>query len=264
MPGRVEQFAMAEKFGVVGDLVVLERVGPCLLVLGHDMDLPVEEEHLVRTVVPPGACRKHAAAPPDIGTRTEDGDVGLGVELQVVGLDEHRIGVHVDVSDEAEGRGLRIVGSEVALDDLAVLVAEGSPVAEDGDAVLGVVVQVLRPQGVLVLVLELHDAAPELCKVVIDEIVQLVTGQDCPVLDDADVSYGLDDVGVDIPQGSVAEQLGRVVLETGIAAGLPVADPEHLHLAKLVAAEEPHQGVLLLLLLRECAGAGKQHQQHQQ
>ena len=94
----------------------------------------------------------------------------------------------------------------IALDDLAVLVAQGTAVPEHGHTVLGVIVQVSGTQGVPVLVPKLDQRASELSEVLVDEIVEALAAEHCVVLNDLDVAECVYNILVDIPQGGVADQ----------------------------------------------------------
>ena len=55
------------------------------------------------------------------------------------------------------------------------------------------------PQGIMILIRQLDNRSAELGKVHIDEICQLVAGEDRLILKDADIAPGLDDLGLHIP-----------------------------------------------------------------
>ena len=149
-----------------------------------------------------------------------------------------------------EDLGLGVVGAVVALDQLAVLVAHRAAVLEDGDGVLGVVVQVAGAQGVAVLVLELDHGAPELGQVIVDEVVQLLAGQHRLVLQDADVAEGLDDMDVHVPVGRVADQVRLVVEEARRSDDLPVVAALLLDQLRGLGAHQAHKAVRGLLAVR--------------
>ena len=251
---------MSEHLSIVEYLVILEGVAPGLLVPGHHVDILHEGEYLLCMLVPSRLCGEHVVIPPGVGIRAENGYLGACVVVKRIGLDEHRIGVHVDIAQEAELPDLGIVGTLVALDDLAILVPHRRTELEGGETVLCVVVQVMGPEGVLVLVLQLHQGTAELGKVVIDEIVQFVAAQYGPVLDDLDMAVAADYILVDVPDGRVAQELGRIVFEAGIAQRLAVADPIFLLLLELVAAEKPYEAVFPLIPLGGQAAGDEQEQ----
>ena len=203
--------------------MVPEAVGPGFLVRGHQMDAPAEEEQFPSAVVPAVVRREHVVALPHVGPVAEIGRVEVRAVFQAGGLDEDGVGEHVHLVVEDEQAGLGVIGAELALDDLAVLVPHRRPVLENGDGILGVVVQVAGPQGVLVLVFQLDQRSAELGHVLVHDILEGLAGQLGPVLDDADVADGVADVRVDVPEGRVAEQVGVVVEEAGGAHHLAPA-----------------------------------------
>ena len=69
---------------------------------------------------------------------------------------------------------------------------------------------------------------------------------------------GLDDIGIDIPQGSVANQFCGVMLETGVPESLSEAVAVHLLKLKLVTPEKAHKTVCPLREL----GLGYQREQN--
>ena len=146
------------------------------------MDIIVEEEDLAWPVVPAGVRRQHVLVPPGIGHVAEGGDSAPGIVDESGRLDEDRVGEHVDVVSKRKCLYLGVVGSGDALDDLAVLVLQGSAVLEDGNAVLGVIVEMAGPQHIVVLVLELDDRTAELGEILVYIVSQLVSGQDCLIL----------------------------------------------------------------------------------
>ena len=112
----------------------------------------------------------------------EGGDSASGIVDESGRLDEDRVGEHVDVVSKRKCLYLGVVGSGDALDDLAVLVLQGSAVLEDGNAVLGVIVEMAGPQHVVVLVRELDDRTAELSEILVYLVSQLVSGQDSLIL----------------------------------------------------------------------------------
>ena len=187
------------------------------MVLGQDVDILRESKLLQSPFVDSGHGRKHVVVFPSVGAGAESGDVGAGVVVQIICLDEDGVCVHVDIIREAECLELRIVVAVIALDDLAVLVPQGSSATEHGHTVLGVIVQVRGPKRVTVLVAKLHQRPPELCEILVYIIIQTLAAEHSVVLDDLDIAESVDHVLVHIPQRGVAYQQGGVVLETGMA-----------------------------------------------
>ena len=177
------------------------------------MDIPPEEEELPAAVVPAVVGRQHIVVLPHVGGIAEIGGIQVGAVLQAGSLDERGIGIHVHRVVEDEEIGLGVVGTVIALDDLAVLVAHGTAVLEHGHGVLGIVVQVAGAQGVVVLVFQLHQGAPELGQVFIYHILKRFALETGAVLDNLHMPHGVDDVGGHVPEGGVAEQVGVVVEE---------------------------------------------------
>ena len=134
-----------------------------------------------------------------MGVLVEHRNPGFSVVVQRPRLHKDGVGEHVDIAIEIEALYLGIVSPLNTLDELSVLVLEGSSTGKGGYAVLGVVIKVPGPKCVLVLVLKLDNSATELGEILIDQIVELVTAQNRAVLDDLDMTYRLDNIIVDIP-----------------------------------------------------------------
>ncbi len=133
----------------------------------------------------------------------------------------------------------------VALDYLSVGTAHGGSSTEHGHAVLGIVVQDFRTQHVLLLVPKLHESAPELRKVVIHKIIQLVAGQLRVTLQETDMPHTVDYVGVLAPYGTVGDEVGAVVQKSRVNR------PPHeiipfLGLLYIACADKPQQRISLL------------------
>ena len=197
---------MAKHLHIVRNPVIYQGVSPCLLVLGKNMHVPEERELFQSPLVKTGLRRKHVVVPPCVGAGSESGYVRACVVVQIISLHKYRVSVHVDVVRETERLELGIVMAVIALDDLAVLVAQGTAVPEHGHTVLGVIVQVSGTQGVPVLVPKLDQRASELSEVLVDEIVEALAAEHCVVLNDLDVAESVYNILVDIPQGGVADQ----------------------------------------------------------
>ena len=248
IPRRVHQFHLPQHFHVIDGAVVVERIGPCFLVLREQVHVPSEEEQFLVPVVPAVVGGEHVVVLPHVGPIAEIGRIQVAAVFQAGGLHEGGVHVHVHLVVEHEQPGLGVVGTVQTLDDLPVLVPHGRAVLEDGDGVLGIIVQVPRAEGILVLVLELDDAAAELRQVVVHHVLERARSQPGPVLDDLDMPHGVDDVRRDVPQGRIAEEVGIVVQEAGRAHDLTETLPVLLDELGRFRADQRHERVLLLLL----------------
>ena len=208
-----------------------------------------EEKDLLVAVVPAVVGAEHLVVLPHIGIVAEIGGGKVASVLQTGGFHERGVQVHVHLVVENEEFGLGVVGAVQALDDLPVFVPHGRPVLENGHGVLGVVVQVAGAQGVLVAVFQLNQAAPELGHIVVHHVLQGFTAQLRLVLDDAHVADGVDDVGIDIPKGGVAQQVGVVVQEASRADHFPVVLSVLFDELGALGAEQHHFLIVLFLLL---------------
>ena len=222
------------------------------------MDILHESEHFRGTVVRASIRGEHIIPPPSMRPRAEYRDRSLSVKVKVICLDEHGVGVHVDIAEKTESLCLRVVPSNIALDDLAILIPERPSVTEDGDTICCVIVQVPRPERVPVFILKLYQTASELRETTADIIIQIITRENSPVLDDPHMTNSLDDIGIDIPQGGVANQFCGVMLETGVPESLSEAVAVHLLQLKLVTPEKAHKTVCPLREL----GLGYQREQN--
>ena len=100
----------------------------------------------------------------------------------------------------------------------------------------------------MVFVFQLYQGAAELGHVVIHHILQRFAAELGAVLDDAHVADGVNYIGVDIPEGRVAEQVRVVVKETGRADDLAEILPVLLDELGAFGMDEDHFVILLLLL----------------
>ena len=99
----------------------------------------------------------------------------------------------------------------------------------------------------MILVLQLDKRSAELCQVVIHHILERLAGQARPVLDQLDMAYGIDDIGIDIPQRGVADQIRPVVEEPGRTDYLAVLDGALLDQLGRLGGNQPCQGIPFLL-----------------
>ena len=74
----------------------------------------------------------------------------------------------------------------------------------------------------MILVGKLNDRSAELSQIVIHQIFELVAGEDCLFLKNADIAPRIDDLCLDIPKGSIADQISVVVKEAGRTYDFPV------------------------------------------
>ena len=215
-----------------------------------------EEEELAAAVVETVVGAQHLVVLPHVRGKAKVGGGKVAPVLQARGFHKGGVQVHVHLVVEHEQVGLGVIGAVQALDELPVFVAHGAAVLENGDGVLGVVVQIARAEDVVVFVFQLHQGTPEAGHVVIHHVLQGFTAQLRLVLDNPHVAHGVDNVGVHVPQGGVAQQVGVVVQETGRAYYLAVTLAV-LFLNELGAlgADQVHFSVVFFALLR-IQGAG--------
>ena len=227
------------------------------------MDFSAEEEKLRLAVVPAVVGAQHIIVLPHVGPEAEVGGGDVGAVLQARGFDERGVHVHVHLVVENEEVLLGIVGSEKALDHLSVLVPHGRTVLENRHGILGVVIQVAGAEGIVVAVLELHQVSAEAGHVFVHHILQRGAGELGAVLDDAHVAHRVDDVGVDVPQGRVAEEVSVVVEEFGRAQHLAEAFAVLVDNLGAAGADEEDFVVLGLLLgtKRQRRRSGEQQRQ---
>ena len=95
-------------------------------------------------------------------------------------------------------------------------------------------------EGVAVGVFQLYQVSAELGHVVIYHILQGAGRELRVFLDDAYVSRGVDDIGLDVPEGRVAEEIGVVVQEFGGAHHLAEALPVLLDELGALGTQEIH------------------------
>jgi hypothetical protein len=99
----------------------------------------------------------------------------------------------------------------------------------------------------MIFIRELDHRATELSKILFDQIFEIVTRQDCLILQDADISPRIDDFRVYVPQSSVTKKICSVMKETRWAYNLSVVDAIDFHHLSGFRTQKEHQAVLLLL-----------------
>ena len=115
----------------------------------------------------------------------------------------------------------------------------------------------------MLLVFHLDQGAAGLDEVLVDEVVHLVGGEDGAFLHHPHIAPGVDDAGVHIPEGGIADEIGVVVEEGGVD-GLAVVDAEFLYELQGLCLDEAHQTVFLLSFFlgrqacaqQQCQGKG--------
>ena len=181
------------------------------------MDFTAEKEELLVAVIPAVIGREHLVVLPHIGTKAKVGGGKVTPVFQAGGLNKGGVQVHVHLVVEYEELGLGVVRAVLAFDYLAVFVPHGRAALENGHRVLGIVVKVSGTEGVLVLVFQLDKVSAEAGHVVVHHILQRGAGEFGAVLDYAHMSDGVDNIGIDVPEGGVAEKVSVVVEELGRA-----------------------------------------------
>ena len=221
--GGVHDFHVPQHDHVLGNAGIVEGVAPDFLVFREGMHLAAEEEQLAGAVVPAVVGAQHLLVLPHVRAVAKIGGGKVAAVFQAGSLDEGGVQVHVHLVVEHEEVGLGVIGSVEAFDNLAVLVPHGAAAGENGHGVLGVVVQVTGAEGVVVRVFQLHQVSAELGHVVVHHVLQGVGRQLGVLLDNLHMAGGVDNVGLDIPEGRVAEEIGVVVQEFGGAHHLAEA-----------------------------------------
>ena len=213
------------------------------------MDVIIEEEYLLSSVIPAAVGGKHVLVLPCICPLTECCKVVVRLIYQTVRLDEDRVCKHVHIVLECECAYLRVICSRAAFNDLAVLVPHGSSVHEDSHRVFCIIVQMSGPQGIMIFIGKLHDRTSELRKVQIYHVLKIITCQYCLFLKNAHVSPCIYDLALDIPKRGIADEVCVIVKEAGRAYDLSVTGSFHIHHLGRLGAEEHDKTVLVLLLL---------------
>ena len=113
-------------------------------------------------------------------------------------------------------------------------------------------------QSIVVLVGKLYQTSPELSEILIDKIGKLVARKHRLILQDAHITPCIYDLGLDIPQCRIANEICAVVEESGRTDHLPVPRPLDVHHLGGLRAHEPYKTVLLVLLL--CKDRKAHHQ----
>ena len=114
----------------------------------------------------------------------------------------------------------------------------------------------------MILVNKLDKGSSELGKVTVDEIGQLLTGEDCLLLKDAYISPGIDDLCLDIPQGCVTKKICIIMEKTRRAYNLSIAGTLNIHHLCRLSTKKHNKTILLLALLLSCKRKTCHHGKH--
>ena len=214
------------------------------------MDFAPEEKDFTHSVVPALFGRKQALLVPGIDAPREFSQVGVAVVKQLRSLDKHGVREHIHVLREGEQLYLGFVLAVYALDNLPCVVAHCTAVHKNGHGILGVVVKVAGAEHISLLVFQLDEGSPELGKVFIYEICELVAGKAGVVLDYADVPDTVDNRRIHVPECSVAEEISVVVQKARRPRYLAVILAVAFNLLHLPGAYQANKRVAFLLVLR--------------
>ena len=171
IPRGVKYLRIAEHFSIFRVPEIFQRIRPSLLILSQQMDVIIKKEYFFGSVVPPGISRQHILFLPCVSPFAESRKTLVGIIFKMICLYEYGVGEHIHVPIEKESLYLRIISTHVPFYDLATLVPERPPISEYGDAILSVVIQIIRPQSILLLILKLNESATKLRKVILNIVV---------------------------------------------------------------------------------------------
>ena len=262
--GRVQHLGVAQQVYGAVHLMIIHLVGPGIVGGVEHEDMVSKIDQPRRAVVPAGISPEETIVAPQVGIAAEMRALRLVEISQLVGLDLDRVHVELHLVLEREESLLAVVGALAALDHVAVLVFHRAAVFEYRHAVLGVVGQALRAQGVAVLVEELHQRAAEQGPAFIDPVDHLLALEHGLVLDDLHVAEGFDVAAVHVPRRGVAQEIGVVVEETGMSLHQTVLCAVLLILLGPLGLEQAEDAVLRRGLAEKRRAAAQNEQQHRQ
>ena len=264
----VQQLHVLAHTAVTGVLPVVERVAPTLIVGVAHIDIGIEIDHAAVLGIPAVLAAEVDVTLPHLGLLAKVCLVFVGVVVQAVGLDEEAVGEHLHVVLEAADSGFAIVGAAVALYDFAFGGAHSSAKGEFCGTVFCIIVQITGAEGILVLVVNLHQVAAEAGQIVIGIIDHVVALEHGFFLHQLHVLVGLHLVETNVPDGRIAEHISAVVQESGGTLDLAVlAMAGALEHPGIFCIQQGQQAVLVpappLPLLRVSVGTADQHQKNQ-
>ena len=218
-------------------------------------------DDLVPPVIPSRIGPQETVPAPGVGILSEIGFLFFREIAQGLGLEFD--GIHIDLHAllESEQALLSVISSAAAFNDAAVLVLERAAILENGDTVLGIVVQARGAEGVAILVEEFHQRTAELSTAFVDPVKHLVALEHRLVLDHLDIAVRLDELGIHVPGSGIAQQIGIIVQETGMPLDKPVVHPVLLVLLGPFGLYQTEYAVLGGFSLAPGQGAA-QDQQH--
>ncbi len=203
-----------------------------------------EKEHFPRAVIPAVAGRQHILVLPYIGGTSESSQINVRFVFERNGLDENRIGEHVHIISKDKRIYLRVIRAAHALYNLSVLVPHCASALKNSHGIRCVIVKMASPQRIVVLVRQFHHRTAELRKIVIYQISELVACQHRLILENADISPGINDFRIHIPQGSVTKKESAVMKKACRTDNFPVAHPVNVKHLRGLGAQQHDKAVL--------------------
>ena len=239
---------VAKHFHVLGVAVEIQGVAPNLLICRKAVHVPLEEKQLLITVVPSAACGKHIAVLPKIHVCNKFHPVLFAVIYQVAGLDKNGVREHIYLIAEGKELGGGVVGAFAAFNDLTVLVTHRATVTEHRNTVLCVVIEVSGTEQIVLLVAQLNDAATELGKVFVNQVIEFVACQNRFILNKLHVSPTVYDLCIDTPYRGITDEIGSIMQEGGVD-GLAVTASELVVQLYALSLDESNERICRLLFL---------------
>ena len=118
--------------------------------------------------------------------------IPASIIIKCIAYEKQRIREHLYLTDKIKLLYLRLIPSGKTLYHITVLVFHRPATVEKGHTVFGIIIQMARPQGIVVLVHQLDYIPPEFRKIIVYAVDHLFAFQLRPVLDDTDIAqiYG--------------------------------------------------------------------------
>ncbi len=141
-----------------------------------------------------------------------------------------------------------VVGAFAAFNDLTVLVTHRATVTEHRNTVLCVVIEVSGTKQIVLLVAQLNDAATELGKVFVNQVIEFVACQNRFILNKLHVSPTVYDLCIDTPYRGITDEIGSIMQEGGVD-GLAVTASELVVQLYALSLDESNERICRLLFL---------------
>ena len=254
--GAVLNLSPAEHQNIIGSAVIIKRIGPDLLIFGSAMHIVGEKEGFLGPQIPSSQGRKHIPIFPKFYGSQEIGAVGGGFIIKQGGFYKDAVGEHIDVFAERKHFGTGIITAFYTLYNLPLAIAHRRPIGKISQRILGIIVKIMRAEGVVLAVFQLNHPAAALNEVFIYQINHPFAGENGFVLHHLHIAPGIYHLFLNLPNGRVADKIGAIVHKGSVDGAARIASLV-LNQFYLLGLDKTYKAVLLLVILSRKIHGGK-------